>query len=30
MSVAPDTTFADTPAGLTVDLKVPQEGLTER
>jgi hypothetical protein len=28
MSVAPDTSFADTPAGLTVDLKVPQEGLT--
>jgi hypothetical protein len=28
MSVAPDTTFADTPAGLTVELKVPQEGLT--
>jgi hypothetical protein len=27
MSVAPDTTFADTPAGLTVELKVPQEGL---
>jgi hypothetical protein len=27
MSVAPDTSFADTPAGLTVDLKVPQEGL---
>jgi hypothetical protein len=28
MTVAPDTTFADTPAGLSVDLKVPQEGLT--
>jgi hypothetical protein len=27
LSVAPDTTFADTPAGLTVELKVPQEGL---
>ena len=27
LSVAPDTSFADTPAGLTVDLKVPQEGL---
>jgi hypothetical protein len=27
MSVSPDTTFADTPAGLSVDLKVPQEGL---
>jgi uncharacterized repeat protein (TIGR01451 family) len=25
---APDTTHADTPAGLTVDVKVPQEGLT--
>jgi hypothetical protein len=29
VSVAPDTTFADTPAGLTVELKVPQEGLTD-
>jgi hypothetical protein len=29
MSVAPDTTFADTPAGLSVDLKVSQEGLTD-
>ena len=28
LSVAPDTSFADTPAGLTVDVKVPQEGLT--
>jgi hypothetical protein len=28
LNVAPDTSFADTPAGLTVDLKVPQEGLT--
>jgi hypothetical protein len=27
LSVAPDTGFADTPAGLTVDVKVPQEGL---
>jgi hypothetical protein len=27
ISVAPDTSQADTPAGLTVDLKVPQEGL---
>ena len=27
LTVAPDTSFADTPAGLTVDLKVPQEGL---
>jgi hypothetical protein len=27
LSVAPDTAFADTPAGLTVDVKVPQEGL---
>jgi hypothetical protein len=27
LSVAPDTSFADTPAGLTVDLKVPQDGL---
>jgi hypothetical protein len=27
ISVAPDTTDADTPAGLTVDVKVPQEGL---
>jgi hypothetical protein len=27
MSAAPDTTFADTPAGFSVDLKVPQEGL---
>src|ERR1700722_6381089 len=29
ISVAPDTSFADTPAGLTVDVKVPQEGLAE-
>jgi hypothetical protein len=28
MSVALDTSKADTPAGLTVDVKVPQEGLT--
>jgi hypothetical protein len=28
MSVAPDTSDADTPAGLTVELKVPQEALT--
>jgi hypothetical protein len=28
ISVAPDTTQADTPAGFTVELKVPQEGLT--
>jgi hypothetical protein len=28
ITVAPDTSQADTPAGLTVDLKVPQEGLT--
>ena len=28
LTVSPDTSFADTPAGLTVDLKVPQEGLT--
>jgi hypothetical protein len=28
LTVAPDTSFADTPAGLTVDLKVPQEGLS--
>ena len=27
LSVAPDTSDADTPAGLTVELKVPQEGL---
>ena len=27
VSVAPDTSFADTPAGLTVDVKVAQEGL---
>ncbi|HEY1689582.1 MAG TPA: hypothetical protein VGF95_12050, partial [Solirubrobacteraceae bacterium] len=27
MSVAPDTSYADTPAGLTVELQVPQEGL---
>jgi hypothetical protein len=29
MSVAPDTSQAETPAGLTVELKVPQEGLTD-
>ena len=28
LTVAPDTSFADTPAGLTVDLKVPQGGAT--
>jgi hypothetical protein len=28
ISVAPDTSAADTPAGLTVDVHVPQEGLT--
>jgi hypothetical protein len=28
ISVAPDTSEADTPAGLTVELKVPQEGLS--
>jgi hypothetical protein len=28
MTASPDTTYADTPAGLSVDLKVPQEGLT--
>jgi uncharacterized repeat protein (TIGR01451 family) len=27
LSVAPDTSFTDTPAGLTVDVAVPQEGL---
>jgi hypothetical protein len=27
IAIAPDTTFADTPAGLTTDVKVPQEGL---
>ncbi len=27
ISASPDTSFADTPAGLTVDVKVPQEGL---
>jgi hypothetical protein len=27
ISVAPDTSSADTPAGLTVDVQVPQEGL---
>ncbi len=27
ISVAPDTTAGDTPAGLTTDLKVPQQGL---
>jgi hypothetical protein len=29
ISVAPDTAAADTPAGLSVEIKVPQEGLTE-
>jgi hypothetical protein len=28
ISVAPDTSHADTPAGVTVDVRVPQEGLT--
>ena len=28
LSAAPDTSYADTPAGLTVDVKVPEEGLT--
>jgi hypothetical protein len=28
LTAAPDTSFADTPAGLTVDVKVPEEGLT--
>jgi hypothetical protein len=28
LTVAPDTSYADTPAGLTVDVKVPEEGLT--
>jgi hypothetical protein len=28
LSAVPDTAFADTPAGLTVDLKVPQETLS--
>jgi uncharacterized repeat protein (TIGR01451 family) len=28
LSVTPDTSFADTPAGLTVEVKVPQEALT--
>jgi hypothetical protein len=28
ISVAPDTSEADTPAGLTVDVRVPQEGLS--
>ncbi len=27
LSVAPDTSYADTPAGLTVELRVPQSGL---
>ena len=27
LNVSPDTTYADTPAGLTADVKVPQEGL---
>jgi hypothetical protein len=29
ISVAPDTAYADTPAGLTVNLEVPQEGLEQ-
>jgi hypothetical protein len=28
ISVAPDTSFADTPAGLTVSVEAPEEGLT--
>jgi hypothetical protein len=28
IQVAPDTSYADTPAGLSVDVKVPQEGLS--
>ena len=28
LTVAPDTSYADTPAGLTVDVKVPEEGLS--
>ena len=28
LTAAPDTSYADTPAGLTVELKVPQEGLS--
>src|ERR1700722_1685038 len=28
LTVAPDTSYADTPAGLTADVKIPQEGLT--
>ena len=28
LDIAPDTSYADTPAGMTVDVKVPQEGLT--
>jgi hypothetical protein len=28
LTVSPDSSFADTPAGLTADVKVPQEGLT--
>ncbi len=28
LSVAPDTSYADTPAGLTVELRTPQEGLS--
>lgn len=28
IDIAPDTSSADTPAGLTVDVKMPQEGLT--
>jgi hypothetical protein len=30
ISLAPDTTDTDTPAGITVDVRVPQEGLTDR
>jgi hypothetical protein len=28
LTAAPDTSYADTPAGLTVDVKVPEEGLS--
>ncbi|HEX5309567.1 MAG TPA: hypothetical protein VFW38_10870, partial [Solirubrobacteraceae bacterium] len=28
LSVSPDTSYADTPAGLTADVKMPQEGLS--
>lgn len=29
VSIAPDTSYADTPAGLSVELQIPQEGLTD-